>query len=88
MHKSNLELVIGGRKTLVTIIGGMKPAHGMSLDGKTKVQSLKIGQSAEHPGKLFVADASGNAIMTTKDELFVALQHAAPDYEIRAVKKQ
>lgn len=87
MQKSNLELVIGGKKTLVTIVGGMKLAHGTSLDGKSKVQSLKIGQSPDHPGKLFVQDASGNAIMTTKDELFAALQHAAPDYVITAAKK-
>ncbi len=88
MQKSNLELIIGGRKTLVTIVGGMKPAHGPTLDGKGKVQSLKIGQSPEHPGKLLMQDAGGNPFMTTKDELYAALLHAAPEYEIKAVKKQ
>jgi len=52
-------------------------APGTGLDGKTKVESLKLGKSDDHPGKTLVQDAHGNNMITTADELFVAAQAAA-----------
>ena len=82
-----LKLRINGVMTTVKLPNGLKPAHGVGIDGRTKVQSLQIGQSPEHPGMLFVQDAHGNNSVTTADELYVATQHAAPGHKISAIKQ-
>ena len=80
-------LLIKGITKMVSIPGGMHAAHGPGLSG-AQVQSLEIGTPKDHPGKILVRDSHGNSIMTTVDELFVATQRAAPDYEITATLKK
>lgn len=75
-NQETRRLRIWGKETQVNIPDGMKPAHGVGLDGKSKVNSLLIGISSE-PGKVIVEDIHGNCIITTAHELFVAAKDAA-----------
>ena len=77
MNKRTLQMLIAGAMTTVALTEDLKAAHGTGLDGKTEVKSLKLGQSAEHPGKILVQDAEGNNIITDANEMFVAAQAAA-----------
>ncbi len=89
MHKkSTLQLMIAGVLAHVALAKEMTPAHGTGLDGKTKVKSLHLGESADHPGKVLVQDSEGNNMITTADELFVAAQIAAEQkgFRITATK--
>jgi len=85
---NTLQLVIAGAMTSVALAKEMTPAHGIGLDGKTKVESLQLGKSDDHPGKVLVQDSEGNPMITTADELFVAAQIAAEQagFRITATK--
>ena len=86
--KVTLQMVIAGAMTSVALAKEMTPAHGTGLDGVSKVESLKLGKSDEHPGKILVQDSEGNSMITTADELFVAAQIAAEQtgFRITATK--
>ena len=77
MNKKQIQVMIAGALATVSIPNGMQKAHGVGLDGVTKVDSLEVGQSPEHPGKHFVRDTEGNSIVGTPHELFVAVQAVA-----------
>lgn len=74
--KSTLQLMIAGAMTSVALAEKMIPAHGTGLDGKTQVNSLKLGKSDDHPGKIVAEDSEGNPFITTADELFAATKIA------------
>ena len=85
MNKQNATLMIDGRQITVPLTN-VSIAHGVGLDGKTKVESLQVAGSPEFQGKTFVSDTHGNSICTTADELLAATRVAAPGYEIIARK--
>lgn len=73
----SIKMMIQGVLSTVTISSGFKPAHGTGLDGVTKVKSLSLGESPDHPGQHLVHDVDGNTIKGTADEIFVAAQVVA-----------
>lgn len=74
--RKTVTLILNGQQTTIPL-ANTELAHGVGLDGKTSVESLTIGESADFPGKLFVGDVEGNSIVSTTDELFAAAQCAA-----------
>lgn len=86
LNATQVHLTINGKPTKVALTKSLQQAHGTGLDGR-KVESLMYGTAAEYPGKVFIQDSQNNVIMTDVNELFVALQHAAPAWNISATKK-
>ena len=77
-----LKLKINGVMTTVKLPNGLKPAHGVGFDGKTKVQSLKYGKS-DHAGSgsdIGGEDSHGNPFMTTADEILALAQNVGRDF--------
>ena len=83
-----LQMLIAGAMATITLTEDLKPAHGPGLDGTTQVNSLKLGESDDHPGKTVVQDVEGNNMITTADELFVAAKAAGEKvgWRVTAVK--
>lgn len=83
-------MLIDGKATEVGVPGGLKPAHGLGLDGKTKVESLKTGKSPLGTDKFLLADMQNVAIEGTAHEFFVAVQQiaAANGYDLIATKRR
>lgn len=73
-------LVIKSVSSKVCVVGKMLEAHGKGFDGSTEVHSLKVGESLQFPGKVFVQDTHGNTIMATPDELLAAARAVAPKH--------
>ena len=61
-------------------------AHGTGPNGEA-VHSLRLAASPGE-GRLYVIDGFSRAIRATPAELFVAAQHALPDYELVALPKR